>query len=425
MNRVRVVRTAMLVAGMALGSVSASVGQEPVADACPEGSRVEGDIGISGLECTQCSFSFFDDGGQAWSFRAEPIIRSVRGGSPASGALREGDVIMAINGVLITTSEGGRRYANMKPGDNVQLTIRRGRETMMVGLIASARCARITVAPEAPVGPLPAVVPLPELAPVPTIAPVPELVGVPTIAIALAYALPSGWFGYGISCQCNIQAGENGNPPIWKFSEPPEVYSVEEGSPAEEVGLRHGDVLIEIDGEDITSDEGGRRFGAIRAGDTVTFRYRRGRRTEEVTMTAQQRPPRNVREARRAEAETLLQELAERRTLEEPENRRLLMEAIRSGDTESREAAELLRKIERQRLLERETQLELEQLLRQRAVLAAEVDRSDQLRFAGVVGNVEIEVRGSRSVVATVVQEGKEIVIITRDARIRIRLPER
>jgi membrane-associated protease RseP (regulator of RpoE activity) len=430
MNRVRVLVGVGLVLGMVLGASTRAVGQEPVADACPEGSRVEGDIGISGLECTQCSFSFLDDGTELWSFRAEPTIRSVRRGSPAYGALREGDVILAINGVLITTSEGGRRYANIKPADTVELTIRRGRETMMVGLIASARCSRIGIAPGVPVPPVPTVAVevdvVPEVAAVPGVAVVPEVAAVPDIRLALRYSFPSGWFGFGINCRCDIHAGRDGNPPVWKFREVPEVYSVEEDSPAGKAGLRHGDLLIEIDGEDITSDEGGRRFGAIKAGDTVTFEYRRGGRTQEVTMTAQERPARDRREARDAQAESLLRELFERRTLLETENRRLLEEAIRSGNMESSETVQLRRQLEQQHAQEIQTKLQLEQLLRQQRELArtAEVDRSDQLRFAGTVGNVEVEVRGSRSVVATVVEEGKEIVIITRDARIVIRLPE-
>ncbi len=423
MNRVRVTLGAVLVAGMVLGADARAFGQEPVADACPEGSRVEGDIGIAGLECTQCSFSTFENGRALWRFRAEPIVRSVRPRSPAEGVLRDGDVIMAIDGVLITTGEGGNRYANIRPGDTVELTIRRDRETMMVGLIASARCSRVNVAPAVPVPPVPEVaeaVPVPDAAPAPVVAPAPAR----DIRLALRYSFPSGGFGFGMSCRCDIHAGRDGNPPVWKFRDPPSVYSVEEDSPAGEAGLRHGDILVEIDGEDITSDEGGRRFGAIKAGDTVTFKYRRGDRTEEVTLTAQERPARGVPGASEAEAALLLEELFEQRLVLERENRQLLEEAIRSGRTESRETEELLRQIERQRAAEREAQRDLERLIRERTVAAEEADRSNQLRFAGTVGNVEVEVRGSRSVVATVIEEGKEIVIITRDARIIIKRPE-
>jgi S1-C subfamily serine protease len=331
-------------------------------------------------------------------------------------------VILAIDGVLITTSEGGRRYANIKPGDTVELTVRRGRETMNVGLIADARCALINVAPEPVVAPEPALAPLPDATPPPMVAPVPDVK--PYIAVSLLFSFPSGWFGFGIDCRCDIQAGRDGNPPVWKFREAPEVYSVEEDSPAGEAGLRHGDLLIEIDGEDITSDEGGRRFGAVRAGDTVTFKYRRGRQTAEVTMTARARPDRDDTGAQGAEAELLLRGLLERRMVVEPEGRILLEEAIRSGNLESREAEELISRIERERASERVALLELEQLLLRDAVPVPDIEPSDQLRFAGVVGDVEVEVRGNRSVVAAVIEEGKEIVIITRDARIRIRLPE-
>ncbi len=48
----------------------------------------------------------------------------------------------------------------------------------------------------------------------------------------------------------------------------------------------------------------------------------------------------------------------------------------------------------------------------------------EQLRWVGEVGDVNVEVRGSSSVVTTIIEEGREILIVTRDAQIRIRLKD-
>jgi C-terminal processing protease CtpA/Prc len=156
---------------------------------------------------------------------------------------------------------------------------------------------------------------------------------------------PKGWFGFGISCNCEVRTGSAESPPVWVFRSPPEVYSVERGSPAGRVGLRRGDLLIEIDGVPLTSEEGGRRFGAVKAGQAVEFVYRRGGETGAVTIKAGER---RVPGARRPE----------------------------------------------------------------------DVGR---LRYVGTVGDVEVEVRGNSSVIITVIEPGREIEIVTRDARIRLR----
>jgi C-terminal processing protease CtpA/Prc len=71
----------------------------------------------------------------------------------------------------------------------------------------------------------------------------------------------------------------------WEFASPPEVIRVSAGSPAAQAGLRAGDFLIAINGMDITSEEGGAAFGAMRNGVAVEFRVRRGTRIANVTVT--------------------------------------------------------------------------------------------------------------------------------------------
>lgn len=67
-----------------------------------------------------------EGGPVTYRFTSEPKIRKVDPAGPAAGILREGDVIAAIDGRLITTNEGGFRFGNPVEGKPVTPTIRRG-----------------------------------------------------------------------------------------------------------------------------------------------------------------------------------------------------------------------------------------------------------------------------------------------------------
>ena len=432
MKTKRIAWSVLLIAGLMALSAMRVRAQEAVADACPPGNRMVGDIGIRALECSNCSYRVSREGEeQRWLFRSEPLIREVRAGGPAHGVLQSGDVITAIDGVLITTSEGGRRFGNIKPADTVTLTVRRDGRTRKVSVIATARCETYVPAPPAPARPTVDVGPVPEAPPAPE-APEAAADRLPALPVApgplMREAFPSGWFGFGIRCDCELFTESPGSPPIWSFNEPPEVYSVEDGSPADRAGLRHGDVLLEIDGVPLTSDEGGQRFGAVKAGDEVTFSYRRGGSTRTATLEAQERVlPDAPRAAHEAALGELLQQFEVQQEQQEEMARELIARAEAMADSGAlAEMAELTRQLEMTQERQRDVQRELQRVL-ERASRAPRPDvgpDSDRLRFAGAVGDVEVEVRGNSSVITTVIKEGREIVIITRDARIRIRRPD-
>jgi membrane-associated protease RseP (regulator of RpoE activity) len=273
----------------------------PLAQACPEGQVVRGDLGISGLECN-CSFYVREGGERAWRFRSEPVILGVSEGGPADGKLREGDAVNAIDGILITTGEGGRRFSNVEPGETVTLTVRRGERLALIRIDVGTQCERVVESPdewhvlvepvEVVVAPEPAIAIQVEPEPVVAVEldtavvvaielgelveAEPLVLVAPHVNIVTRPVFPGGWFGFGISCNCSVHRGESGEPPVWRFKDPPEIFSVEPGSPADRGGLQRGDVLVEIDGVSLTDDEGGQRFGAVAAGQTVTFKYRRG-----------------------------------------------------------------------------------------------------------------------------------------------------
>jgi hypothetical protein len=106
---------------------------------------------------------------------------------------------------------------------------------------------------------------------------------------------PRAWFGMGISCGgCTIHSAKDGEGARWQFDSPPEVESVDPGGPADQAGLREGDVLTHVDGIRLDTRKGGERFSSIEPGETVTWRIKRGSRSETVEMYALERPERMV-----------------------------------------------------------------------------------------------------------------------------------
>jgi hypothetical protein len=123
--------------------------------------------------------------------------------------------------------------------------------------------------------------------------------------------------------------------------------------------------------------------------------------------------------------------------LEEQEKEHALLEELRApeleelqADLQATEVAELPGVLER---LLRARELAGEIAGQRHEEMAADVLRSlqeaehvemllvDQLRFAGSLGDVEVEVRGSEPVIVSVVEEGEEMVILVGETRIRIR----
>jgi membrane-associated protease RseP (regulator of RpoE activity) len=100
-----------------------------------------GIIGINRVTCRgDCSLTISRIQPSAWSFSVEPQIAEIAPSSPASRALEVGDRIVAIDGFLITTPEGGRRFANIEPGRDVTVRFRRGRQVGEAVLRAGPRC---------------------------------------------------------------------------------------------------------------------------------------------------------------------------------------------------------------------------------------------------------------------------------------------
>lgn len=93
--------------------------------------------------------------------------------------------------------------------------------------------------------------------------------------------------GYlGINLQCDsCQQQRQGDVVVWSFSSPPKITWVRDGGPAAKAGLKEGDIILAVQGLDITTEEGGRLFGGMRAGVATEFRVRRADREATVIVT--------------------------------------------------------------------------------------------------------------------------------------------
>jgi hypothetical protein len=225
----------------------------------------------------------------------------------------------------------------------------------------------------------------------------------------------------------------------WRFSEYPSLFSVDPGSPAYDAGLRRGDVLMKIDGFSLLSVEGASRFGQVEPGQLVDFTFRRGGSERSVRVRAVDRPTGRVARSSAGLTEAMadLERIQTQRDRQLEEHAALLHESLeRAADeagSESRQQqlsqlrAELDR-INTTRSAESQEQLnklrsELARLEVARGDVLASSPRNQHLRFAGAVGNTEVEVRGLSSVEVSYDTSTGELLIRTIDSTIRVKAP--
>jgi membrane-associated protease RseP (regulator of RpoE activity) len=98
---------------------------------------------------------------------------------------------------------------------------------------------------------------------------------------------PEGWIGiaYSSSATFDMAAGRV----VTRFSEYPDVESVERGSPAEKAGVQRGDRLLSIGGIDLRGGELAFR-SLLKPGARLAVRVMRGVDTKALTVTVEPRP---------------------------------------------------------------------------------------------------------------------------------------
>jgi len=361
-----------------------------VSQTCEEGVVI-GQLGISGLNCRgECTITLNQEGAeQYWSFTTEPMITGVEDGSPADGALEAGDILVAIDGVPITTTEGGDRFANVEPGQEVTLLVRRDNVRHEVTLEAAAECrptpnyivmpTRLLPPPPEPdtrfiVSRVEAVV-APRVRVVQAVEPE-AVTHIEVVAVPRAWSiLPRGKLGFSFSCgPCSSKTDPETGETIWSFSGPVEVIGVTRDGPADMVGIERGDVITTIDAELIESDEGGISFSRLTPGEPVELTVVK-RSGEEVFVTAI--PVDSERGV------VMVEPVA---AVELTEFEPIIVEVVELPPAPPQEPERMI------------------------------------LRFSGTVGPAEVEVRGRPVDIVERLEEGI-IIVITRDTRIQIRVP--
>lgn len=205
------------------------------------GGRVQVDLGLTGFDCTACEMRM-SGGSAVMAFGAEPRLNAPRPGGPADGRIKPGDALVAVDGLLITTTAGSRRLAQVTAGKPIRLTVRRAGEEIDVKLVPEGRC----------------------LAPAATTGRAPDS--------ALSPRRPRLGIGFACwPCGRKIDAGAES----FSFAEPPAVSGVMPDGPGARAGIRPGDRILEIDGLPLTSPEGGKRIGALKAGQPVKLTIQR------------------------------------------------------------------------------------------------------------------------------------------------------
>jgi S1-C subfamily serine protease len=232
------------------------------AQTCAEGLPRTATLGIGLLQCVggSCSVNARDGAGRTHDFSTEPRVWRLDPGGPSAGVLREGDQILAIDGALITTRDGGRRLANLRPGVPVALRIRREGWETRVSVTPRPGCntpaLAVTATGARPEAPAPG----------------------SGEGRAGEQAGPRIYFGMELDCgDCGWR--REGEAWRWHSTQPMQIKSTVPGSPAHRAGLRAGDVVLRINGHALTDRGAGQFFDQLSPGSAVRFEVRRGGRT--------------------------------------------------------------------------------------------------------------------------------------------------
>jgi hypothetical protein len=249
-----------LAALLATSSVAAQRGAS--AARCPDG-RLEADLGFGGLECVSCTLR---TGGSTtnrgrFEYAQPPRILGVRSSGVAADRLFDGDVLLRVNGISITTDAGAWEFEHVRPGRPTVFSVRRRERIIDVSIVAEPRC--VQDAASSNLG-----------------------------TLSKRTTEPAGgrpWLGVALSCsECEVM--EQGGTRAWSFHAWPVLAEVSSMGPAARAGLESGDSLTSVDGLTLLSSEGGRRFASLEPGQQIVLTYRRAGREGSARVTVGNAP---------------------------------------------------------------------------------------------------------------------------------------
>jgi C-terminal processing protease CtpA/Prc len=228
------------------------------------------DLGFESIVCQSCTVSGKHVAGEPdIEFSTEPTITGIRKGGPADGKLEEHDVLVAIDGQLITTRAAAVRYSWLTAGTPVRLTVRRNGVVKDVEITPTPGCDPLRYRFSRLQG-------SPQPADSFRIQLKDRLVTVPVKS--------RGWIGVGLSCPtCGASLGLQVTTPFRAY---PEIAEVTADSPAAKAGIKVGDVILAIDDVSITSTEGSTLFRDVKPNQKVKILLIRNAEVITVTLTA-------------------------------------------------------------------------------------------------------------------------------------------
>lgn len=110
------------------------------------------------------------------------------------------------------------------------------------------------------------------------------------VARAWVEGATEAYTGLGLSAdELQIQAALEEGDDVIVFLTPPEIFSVDEDSPAERAGLRRGDVIVAVGGVDITTRQGSERLAELAPGRAEDLTVLRKGRRVTVPLVPEQR----------------------------------------------------------------------------------------------------------------------------------------
>lgn len=238
------------------------------ADACvPRGPGVA--FGVTAFNCASCEIHKEKGARPSFLFNAEPVL--LRTGPTSQ--LQSGDVIEAVNGQPITTRAGAEQFISPAKGETV-IMVRRGGSRVRVTVTPSTVCdpgledadstgtilgKDMTVEYRQPAGG--------KLVATSTGSfredPPPGVSAGGRARGRIDVASPDSRYGLGLACQapCTKAHAPDGTE-YWKFDGYPSIAELRAGGAAVNVGLKVGDVITDVDGISILSEEGALRFSA-------------------------------------------------------------------------------------------------------------------------------------------------------------------
>lgn len=278
----------MVLSAVITAGASAQGGGSAAGSAGHAGRGTGGSAGWAGtLECLQCTVHLSPTG--TWvQFGAEPIVRGKTGDG---SSLIDGDMLVAVDDILITTAAGGRRLASID-AQPTRFTIRRdGREIVLVTQHAfqwtydsGGRGSSAGVASRTATGTGTGVRGGDGVAGIDTSVHAGRDVGIGRGVgqgvdslgrmnrIEMNVTNTRGWLGLALDClRCTTdRVDRSSRDASVRFTTPPKVVAVEPGAAAE-AGFKSGDLIRTIDGMPMTSDSAAVRFSSLRAGQRVKF----------------------------------------------------------------------------------------------------------------------------------------------------------